>query len=237
MSKLLLIVLTFCTFTHLVYGSVPIDTINISYGDLKIDQLLIGSTTYLTYTKHNQGKMMQMQLWHRKTSLLNDRILVEQIWEGEDSTKNRELYSLSEKADFSPLFHSVDFGDKIEAYDFHEGRIAASDSVALNTRAGFERSLPESCFNFELDLEILQTLPYENGKTYLINFYHPGGKSAPQQYAYQVTAFDETSQCWMVDIDYPQGSSARFWVHSEQHTVIKMQESYGPIQRYKILLP
>ncbi len=213
------------------------DTLYIQFKNLLTQNLKEGTTRYLTYIERPNNKLLQLSIWERKIKIdsLKQEISIEQFWKNVDTLGNRYIYSICKKSNFKPIYHYSKSGnDVIEAYDFEKELVHGSDSIPLNTKKDFTLKLPESCLNFELDMEVFQTLPLEMGKTYMINFYHPGGQTNPQYYAYKVVDEDTTLNCWLLQVVYDQYGKATFWINKDSHEVIKMKETYNTITRYKI---
>ncbi|MEI9809379.1 MAG: hypothetical protein WDO16_16750 [Bacteroidota bacterium] len=87
------------------------------------------------------------------------------------------MLSVADEKTFMPLYHTtVNPKTGKEAYDFHATEIVTSDSVADAGNKGFKQALTETSYNWELDLETFPLLPLKEGKTFVMNFYHPGSK-------------------------------------------------------------
>ena len=213
------------------------DTILLKPSNLKINQLKTGLSRYLVYIEKTDGSLFSTTIWERETKLENDKIIVNQIWKTTDTSRVRHVYSISNKKDFTPIYHYTKMGSTlVEAFDFKHDKIVGSDTVKNNSKQSFKIPLSEPSLNWELDLEIFQTLPYAMGKTFALNFYHPGGKAQPNNYYYSVIGKEpyRNYSCWLLQIDYGKGNNATFWIDENTFEVVKMEEKYGAITRYKV---
>ncbi len=136
----------------------------------------------------------------------------------------------------------------VEAFDFYPDKIVGSDTVTNNTKKGFSLKLGKPTLNWELDIETFGLLPLANNKTFAINFYHPGSKSAePAAYQYKVIGEEtlkgidgSTIPCWKIKIDYSRfapDSWAVFYIGKKSKEMVKMEEQFGAGVRYKVKLP
>ena len=238
---LLILVLLICNL-----GISQNDKINILENDLVMNQLKETQNKYLVYIEGPDGSIMDMAVWERNVSFgyfNNEEVInIEQKWKNQDKAKTRSIFSISKRKNFQPLYHYAASGKgAVEAYDFKETKIIGSDSIATNTKKDFILDLTEPTLNWELDMEIFQTLPFALHKAFDINFYHPGSKTPPSIYTYTVVDEKETTlangmttDCWLLKIDYDEKNNAVFWIDKNTKEVIKMKEVFGQITRYKV---
>lgn len=243
MTKTMLIALV-AIFPFLCLAQV--DTIDLSQGDLRVDQLREGLHQYLVYL-HNpeDDKVFGTSIWNRRITFKDDLIEIEQYWNSSDTNFTRKVYSTCLRENFQPIFHQSEMTRVgIEAYNFFDDKIIGANAVADNTKQNFAVDLKTPTLNWELDLEIFSTLPYRTvGQIFMINFYHPGGRTAPQYYTYKVVEEDKIKgaggisfDCWVLKIDYSEQNYAKFWIDKQSFDVIKMQEHYNGRYRYKVKL-
>ena len=122
-------------------------------------------------------------------------------------------------------------GNKIvEGFIFHPDRIIGMPDLANNTQKDLLVKTAEPAFNFETDIEMLQTLPFETGYQANIMFYHPGGKTEPARYLFKVIgsemiyAAGSMIDCWVVSTDYNSPNSlARFWFAKNSQLLVKKE--------------
>lgn len=226
-----------------------VDTIHIDRQELLTQNLKAAKSQYLVSIHSTKPERIRsLFLWTRELSLETrqgkDLIVIRQDWQGQDTLFNRSIYSASEKATFKPIYHYAKSPRGIEAYNFESGRIVGADSVANNSRKGWQIPLSEPTLNWELDLEILALLPFKEGKTFALNFYHPGSKGGPQYYLYKVIGSEmlelaggQRVDTWKLQIDYGQyNSTATFWVSKKSREVLKSLDLYQGGYRYKVKL-
>jgi hypothetical protein len=225
-----------------------IDTIRAGQFDLKY--LPMGTQQYLVYIKNKDGVKKNIWLWERTTSKEvwsgKERMIIRQQWTTSDTGLNsRHLFSVVDQNDFIPVYHtSTNPKTGKEAFNFHKTEIITADTVADVTKKDFKMPLTEPSFNWELDLETFPLLPLKEGKTFVINFYHPGGKTPPSWYSYTVTGSEkikthsgEMIDCFKLYTEYANNrGNSTWWLNKKTHEVLKMEEHFGPITRYKLKL-
>lgn len=239
----------FCMLFLAQIHAQTIDTIHIDGRDLLTQGLKSSKSQYLVSVHStNPARVRNLFLWTRELSLETRQgkevIVITQDWQGQDTLFNRSIYSVSEKASFKPIYHYAKSPRGIEAFNFEATRIIGADSVADNTRKGWQIPLSEPTLNWELDLEILALLPFKEGKTFAVNFYHPGSKGGPQYYLYKVAGSElldlaggQRVDCWKLQIDYGQyNSTATFWVSKKTREVLKSLDLFKGGYRYKVKL-
>ena len=248
MSSLLRPILLFSFFaTPLAAAFAQVDTIDISR-DLQLKNLPEGRNQYSVTLHMPNGTLKYVGLWSRTVRIVviggKQRIVIDQDWWTSDSAAHRKVYSICSREDLSPIYHySKDGKGKVEAFNFTASSVTGSDTTADNSRKGFELPLTMPTLNWELDLEIFQTLPFAAGKTFVISFYHPGGPP-PGYYSYTVTGDEKLAlagggqaDCWVMTIDYGGGrGSTTFWISKKSREVLRTKDSFGGAYRYKVKL-
>ncbi len=226
-------------------GQAQVDTLR-AIPEKWITQSLRPETAQYLVFFQNKKKPKQAGafIWSRQLRVKNNTIEVEQKWYSSDSTGYRYVYSLVDRKTFLPIYHKVIMQRSgTEAFDFSDQKIKGSDSVPNNAKATFELVAPNA-LNWELDLETFTLLDLKPGKSYVINFYHPGGRIAPTFYEYKVTGDekvktyeDKVIDCWKLRINYNEKYYALFYISKKSKEVIKMEEDFGAGVRYKVKLP
>jgi hypothetical protein len=239
---MILFVLTLLTFVpfnidNQVKGfDIAKDTVTISYGDLKTNRLRNQVSEYLVVIKRGEA-LLQSQLWTRAVSIGMHKskpiIKIEQYWQQIDSKKNKRILSLNHFDSFSPIYHKVQGHNMLDSYDYKDKVIVGSDSVLNNDKIDFSMDLPKSSFNFELDLEILSTLPFKKDRVFMVNFYHPGSKTPPKYYAFEVVGIDKKRNAWILETNYDSSNKAKFWIDKDTYDVLLVKDTFGPITRFK----
>ncbi len=225
------------------------DTIDIAKPDLITAQLKPGLHQYLVYFENPKKKRLgNPSLWNRNVVFKKfkgeDVIEIEQNWYGNDTLFNRYVYSISKRKTFEPIYHKTKMKGATEAFDFTPTKVTGSDSVANNMKGDLDVRLAAPTLNWEVDLEVFSTLPIKKeGQRFFINFYHPGGRMAPQYHEYAIIGSDKIKvvndqdlDCWKMKIEYGPNSWAIFWIAKKSKEVLKMQEFYGSGYRYKVKL-
>jgi hypothetical protein len=226
-----------------------VDTIHLDRKQLLIKYLKPGTSQYLvSFHGPKLEKLMNVSIWQRTVAFSNfqsqEAIVITQQWSSPDSAFNRSLLSVSEKATLRPIYHYAKSSRSgIEAFNFSRDNIAGADSVANNQRKNWSLPLEVPTLNWELDIEILALLPYKANKTFAVNFYHPGSKTPPKYYLYQVigsetieVAGQQKVDCWQLRIDYDAKSHAIFWVSKKNRELLKAMDVFGAGYRFKTKL-
>jgi hypothetical protein len=234
-------------------ASSSVDTIRVGQNLSQWSRLRPGTRRYLRYMTRG-GRRVAMDIWSRTLSFEPDpagggqRLHIAQTWNGATLPMERSVDSWFEMGTFRPLTHRTraQRGDQnvVAAFVFTPAAVRGDSTVADNSQAALNVATPEPTFNFETDMEMLSALPWREGYTARINFYHPGG-GVPEWYDYRVTGSEAASlgghpiDCWVVAISYGAQGDARFWIDKETQAVVKVETRGPDIEGtlYKILLP
>ena len=136
-------------------------------------------------------------------------------------------------ATFAPLTHvrilQRDGNTSIGGYRFAPGAIVGMAELPNNGRKDFRAAAPEPAFNFEYDMELLQTLPWRRGYVADIVFYDPG-LEPPAHYLFRqageamLATPGGSVDCWIVTADYNTGHVVnRFWIDKRTQLVLHEQ--------------
>ncbi|MBT1703624.1 DUF3108 domain-containing protein [Chryseosolibacter indicus] len=247
LSKLLLVVFPILATPYVTFSQT--DTINISKNELQIQYLKEGLHQYLVYFENpKKQRLGGMSIWNRHVTFKKqnevETIEIKQHWYLSDTLFNRYVYSISNKKNFAPIYHYTKSSRGTEAFDFYKDKISGADTVLNNSKNDFAVMLTAPTLNWELDLEVFSTLPFKRvGQKFYINFYHPGGRSEPKYYKYDIVGSEKLNgveggsfDCWKMKIDYDKDSWAIFWISKKSKEVIKMQEYFRGGYRYKVKL-
>jgi hypothetical protein len=244
--KNILTLFVMITMTNTAFAQV--DTIYHLDSKLIKKHLKPSSNQYLVFIQRKgDPRQAFTYVWSRDVKFVtkNDKELIEvnQKWYASDTARVRQVYSLMKANDFTPVYHYTKMNKSVEAYDFYTDKIKGSDSVANNTKKDFTIDLKTSTLNWELDLEIFPLLDLKTGKRFAISFYHPGGKTEPKLYEYNVIGEENLSvieggsvPCWKLRIDYDSKSFAIFYISKKGREVLRMDEDFGGGVRYKVKL-
>lgn len=202
-----------------------------------------GRRTYLR-SQSKGGAHVATDIWQREVRFERvdgtDRLRIVQRWDGtgkEPSLVERD--SLFELGTFRPLTHlrTTRAGGRtvVEGFQFGPTALTGMRDLPDNSQAAVNVSFPEPMYNFETDMEMLQTLPLARGYAVSIPFFHPVGGS-PSRYLWRVAAEEALPgpdgrrlDCWVVETDYnrPQLPPARFWLAKRTQQLIR-QEACAP---------
>lgn len=248
---LLAVILPFTTVSALKK-----DTVYIKPGQVNTKVLIPGTHRWLVYFKMGADSPRTMfNIWsrhiERKQFQGKDAFEIKQVWEDKDSIMHTTL-SFSDAKDFRTLFHQSWWKQRgSTSYNFLTGeasindkKITAADTALRikRTRDGFDTALTQYSLNWHLDLEVFPQLPYQNNRTFMINFYDPG-YSQPKWVAYTVTGNGklpgldgQEADCWLLEHDDTNNKEI-FWISKKTKEVLKLEQQFGKMFRYKIKLP
>jgi len=250
MNKLLLL-----SFFHLLYicsALAQVDTVSFDNGLLRMKQLPFGKNYYLVYNQAGkEGAKYNFNLWERNLKKEEvsgvSRLVLDWTWQFSDSakviTKNiivnvGNFVPISEKVHYNPGFGKGE--SKRQSIIFKEQEVVSSnDTLEHNTRK-IQQPIAKMPLNWELDMETFSMLPLSKGKKFAINFYHPGG-APPAYHTYEVAGEEKlkingkTVDCWLLKYEYNAGKGySIWWLDKDSHLVLKMEEKFGEMYRYKI---
>lgn len=187
-----------------------------------------GTHHYLRYIKDN-GANKPIDIWERTISFETrdgkQLMHVKQRWDGVAPKQYTLLLdSWFEPGTFRPISHErireMDGTRRVEGFVFSPTQVTGMKDLADNVQKDLVVPSSEPTYNFETDMEFVQTLPLAEGEEFRINFYHPGGAAKPQRYTWKVAGSEAIAgpagpvDCWVVTTDYnqPAGSQVtRFW--------------------------
>jgi hypothetical protein len=197
-----------------------------------------GTHRYLSYFHDGESNMpidIRTRTVRFETRDGKKHMQIKQRWDGAGKVESTKwIDSWFEVDTFVPLTHqriTARDGKKLtEGFIFQPNSITGMPDLAENTQKDMSVSTLEPTFNFETDIELLQTLPLEAGYQASINFYHPGGKTAPTRYLFKVigseTIFAGGSmiECWIVTTDYNAPNSiAQFWFAKNTQLLVRKE--------------
>jgi hypothetical protein len=199
-----------------------------------------GSHHYLRYMKSGDANTAA-DIWTRELRFEQrdgEKLLhIRQRWDGVGPTPSvRLLDSWFEAGTFRPRTHEriTDRDGKhvVEGFVFAPARVTGMKDLAENTQKDLLVESPEPTYNFEADIEFLQALPLAEGYAARINFYHPGGPSAPQRYTFKVAGSSTIAgptgpvECWVVTTDYNKpGTVSTFWFAKATQLMVRQESA------------
>ncbi|MBC3767053.1 hypothetical protein [Neptunicella marina] len=209
-----------------------------------------GTSKFLVYTEDKDGNLFRpMALWYRTTSIEDyqgqPHVKITQHWKSTDKKQVRDIVSYNRISDFAPVYQTISNPERgTAAFVFSDDMIAGDKTLTNNKVADFSMAASNGTLNWELDIETFALLDLQQGKTFNLNFYHPGSKTPPSLYQYKVIGSEKianadgsVSDCWMLKIDYNKDAFATFWLSKDSHQLMKMEEIWQGIKRYKVRLP
>ena len=123
------------------------DNIGIGIKNLRTEYLKEGTNQFSVWNKNEStGKVSRLILWERKVAFTDKNggktITVSQRRIYEDSVKNTYVYTVSDRKTFRTIYDYRTDKTGIQAFDYRNGSIVGSDTVAKNIQSGFKLSLP-----------------------------------------------------------------------------------------------
>jgi hypothetical protein len=207
----------------------------------RFDLLKEGAHHYLRFMKSGDANT-PVDIWTREirfeTSGSQQLMQIRQKWDAVNPPSTRHLNSWFETGTFRPRTHeriSEREGKRlVEGFSFAPDKITGLKDLADNTQKDLSVDSGEPTFNFETDIEFLQALPLAAGYEASINFYHPGGRTAPQRYLFKVTGSATIAgpagpvDCWVVTTDYNRpGSVSTFWFAKATQLMVRQESPLG----------
>ena len=193
---------------------------------------------YLRFMQSGESSV-PADIWTRTVRFENGAVHITQRWDGAGAVggtpSTRTLDSWFDKDSLRPRSHrrvSEKDGKKVvEGFTFTPAHISGMAELADNTQKDLLVQSPEPTFNFETDIETLQTLPWAPGYDASINFYHPGGSTPPQRYLFKTTGSATIAgpagpvDCWVVTTDYnrPEMPVSTFWFAKATQLMVRQE--------------
>jgi hypothetical protein len=177
-------------------------------------------TRTVTFEQHDGRRLIHIvQRWDEVSQ--TPFFLVQDSWFEPDS--------------FRPLTHirRRERDGKVETsgYRFLSDKIVGIPDLPDNLKKDFSLPASEGSYNFEYDMELLQTLPLKSGYAANIPFYD-AGFDPPARYAFIVAGSDRIPgqdghpiDCWLVTADYNTGKVvSRFWLDKRTQLMIREEQ-------------
>lgn len=209
-----------------------------------------GTHHYLRFLRTpSSGASQPIDIWTREIRFEEREgkklMRIVQRWDGVLPTPSVRTYdSWFEAGSLRPLSHERinerDGKRVVEGFVFTPAGISGMRELADNAQKDLAVVSSEPTYNFEADIELLQALPLAEGYDARINFYHPGGATPPQRYAFRVTGSATIAgpvgpvDCWVLKTDYNRpGSESTFWFAKGSQLMLR-QESPMPDGRVMV---
>ena len=247
--KTIICLIALC-FLNNVFGQ--IDSVNTTTHTLKLESPKEGKKSYIVYLQDSlNGAKYNFEIWDRTISKNKGTRINSLKWIRHKNTKE-DFYEYEIKFDnqLKPLSEQVihhqsknnQHTTEKKYFIYDDDKLFTSSDKNLHTVESFQRDTLDYSFNWELDLETLSCLPLAKNKTFAINFYHPGSKTPPQYYNYNIDRTENLnfngaiSKCWVVKVVYSQHQSSEFWIDQSTHQVLQMKEEFYGKYRFKKLI-
>lgn len=232
-------------------ASAPAEDVNVGTPLPRFALLKEGTHRYLRFMKAGEAST-PADIWTREVRFEQREgkplLRIRQRWDAAAPGPSLRLIdSWFEAGTFRPLSHeriTEREGKRVvEGFTFTPERIAGMQSLAENTQKDLSVASGEPTFNFETDIEFLQTLPLAPGYEARINFYHPGGSTPPQRYTFKVSGSATIAgpagpvDCWVVTTDYNKpGSVSTFWFAKGSQLMVRQESKVGERTLVKALI-
>lgn len=219
---------------------------------LDMKRLAPGTRRYLRYVVRD-GQRTPIDMWTRTVSYEDQeghrRLHIVQRWEPAVSSAPSVVQdSWFDAATFRPLTHvaraTINGKTTTSGYRFGERAVTGLENLQGNIRSEFRLDTEEPTFNFEYDIELLQTIPWRAGLAADLVFYDPG-REPPTHYVFKVVgevsiALPGGGQvaCWLVTSDYnhPERPPTRFWIAKATGVTLHEEAEYQGATYVKTLL-
>ncbi|MDB5934295.1 MAG: hypothetical protein JWQ01_1639 [Massilia sp.] len=200
-----------------------------------------GAHRYLRFMKAGDSSS-PIDIWTREVHFEKNGsqqlMQIRQRWDGVNPPSTRLFNSWFEAGSFRPRTHERiserDGKRVVEGFAFAPDKITGIKDLADNTQKDLSVDSPEPTYNFETDIEFLQALPLAAGYEASINFYHPGGRTAPQRYTFKVAGSASIAgpagpvDCWVVTTDYNRpGTISTFWFAKGTQLMVRQESPLG----------
>ncbi|MFZ6678876.1 hypothetical protein [Undibacterium sp. Tian12W] len=246
--------LLFASFNH---AQAATETLSPGKTLSRIALLKDGTHHYLRYFKSGDSNV-PVDIWSREVQITEQngekRIRIRQRWDGaaippsapvstqatqaNTTAATKLLDSWAQFPSFTPISHEritdKDGKHLVEGFTFSADKITGMKDLADNSQKDFVMPSAVATYNFETDIEFLQTLPLAAGYEARVNFYHPGSTSAPAYYSFKVAGEESIAgpagnvDCWLVTTDYNRpGTVTKFWF-AKQSQIMLRQEATMP---------
>ena len=230
------------------------NTVFVGKQTLQLKNLRTGNSAYIVYFKKTPTspaeRLTLVKISVESTTVKGTRVFaITQQWESGDEVVHTAK-TLHDANDFSTVFHEM-WWKRLgysATFDFNTKQVDFKGPIDDAAKAKIVEDFTNSFENYNLcwhsDLVIFPLLPYENGRTLVVNFYDPGFGKA-QSATYKVTGSESLIgsdgnriDCWKLEhkFDVPSGGSGiqRFWISKRGHEVLKEEDQTPSGYRYKL---
>lgn len=233
----------------IISSKAQVDSINTQSYLLKTDQLAESTKTYVVFLQDSlNGMKYNFEIWDRTISKNNNSKTNTLAWSRHKNTKGEHYkYEITFDDKMKPLsekvVHKTNKAENISVekkyFIYKNDGLFTSTDTTLHNTSSFSLDTLGNSFNWELDMEVLSSLPLAENKIFAINFYHPGSKTPPKYYRYfvereEILDFNSGSfNCWVIKVIYSKHQSSEFWIDQTTHNILKMKEEFYGRYRFK----
>lgn len=232
-------------------GNAQTDTINTFSNQVNSQKMKFEQSSYVVYMQDSlNGPKYNFEIWDR-TIKTDHNQGYELLWVRNKTDRGHfSTHAIHVDSNFAPIFIEIQ-NERVEKeesivdptfYQYEGDRMFTSSDTNLHKGEFFEMLGVNGAFDWEMDLEILAALPWEKENSLSIKFYHPGSKSEPSFHTYSVVEHDELQfngtkyNCALVRIEHSKNQSTLFWIDTQNHRVLQVQDYFYGRYRFKKLI-
>lgn len=221
-------------------------------GTVRTNRLRPGTNRYLRYVVKD-GKRTARDIWTRTISFETrdgrPMMHITQRWDEVAPPPGGALALIQDswfdKHTFRPVSHvrravKAD-GEVVSGFEFGPSAATGMPDLANNSKRDFRLPYDEVPYNFEYDMELIQTLPLRAGLVASIPFYDAGIDAKADRYVFKVAGTatirgwdGRPLACWLVTGDYNTGTVRnRFWFDKRSQVLVREE---APLQDGGLLI-
>ena len=226
--------------TAAITAAAPI-LVRVGDRSVRTERLAPGAYRYLRY-KVKDGHRIAVDIWNRTVDFETRegrRLLhLTQRWDEVQVSPSGAVAldqdSWFDAATLRPVTHVrratlANGSVTVVGYRFEADKAVGMTDLPGNARAGFSLAYAEAPFNFEYDMELLQTLPLATSRAFSLPFYDAGIDAKADRYVFRVAGSaairgwdGRSTDCWLVTADYNTGEvKSRFWFAKQSQLLIR----------------
>ncbi len=198
-----------------------------------------GTSTYILYREMGDGSLSPFGIKRHTITKEGNRLMIEQEIFAAD--QKHHLETLIDPLTLETSTHNRTTDKGLESYIYSSEKVISNPELE-SINSDFSIELSEPTFNFEIDFEFMKAIRWNELKTTVINFYHPGGSLPPQYYTFTVEGSEQFAladgnevDTWKIFTDYNSGSKAWFWVSKSTGEVVKQMQDLTERAGFKFI--
>jgi len=229
-----------------------IDSVNTKTNKLKSNQLKEGTHTYVVYLQDSiDGVKYNFEIWDRKLTQNKENNTYKLNWVRHKNSKNESyayeiIFDDTFKTLTEKVIHKKKVGDTIQNkhkfFIYDNNTMFSSENSSQHNTSPVKIDDLKHSINWELDIETLSGLPMSDDRKFAICFYHPGSKTPPKYYNYnvertEILALNGTEyDCWVLKVVYAKNQSCEFWIDKKTNNVMLSKDTIYGRFRFKRLV-